>query len=130
MTEPADRRLPPTDVIELRGLRVSGICGALPEEQLRPQPLEIDVDIAADLSAAAASDDLDDTVDYGGVTADLEQVVSAGRFTLLEALAAALCDAVLARPQVDAVTVAVRKLRPPVPQQLATSGVRLTRFRR
>jgi dihydroneopterin aldolase len=118
------------DLIELRGLRVAGICGALPEEQARPQPLEIDVDIAADLSTAAASDDLADTVDYGDVTTALEQVVTGGRFTLLEALAAALCDAVLARPGVEAVTVAVRKLRPPVPQQLDTSGVRLTRRRR
>ena len=34
-----------------------------------------------------------------------------------------------ADPRIDAVTVAVRKLRPPVPQQLGTSGVRITRAR-
>jgi dihydroneopterin aldolase len=129
MSGATERRPEPPDVIELRGLRVAGICGVLPEERSRPQPLEIDVDIAADLSAAAASDDLGDTVDYGDVTTALEQVVTDGRFALLEALAAALCDTVLARPGVEAVTVAVRKLRPPVPQQLATSGVRLTRRR-
>jgi dihydroneopterin aldolase len=117
------------DLIELRGLRVAGICGVLPEEQARPQPLEIDADIVADLGAAAASDDLHDTVDYGAVVAELEQVVVAGRYALLESLATALCDAVLRHASVDAVTISVRKLRPPVPQQLATSGVRITRRR-
>ena len=53
-----------TDRIELRGLRVSGICGVLPEEQQRAQPLEVDVDIVADLTAASRSDDLADTADY------------------------------------------------------------------
>jgi dihydroneopterin aldolase len=47
---------------------------------------------------------------------------------LAETIAAALVasDAVSSAP-VTAVQVAVRKLRPPVPQQLATSGVRITR---
>jgi dihydroneopterin aldolase len=117
------------DLIELRGLRVAGICGVLPEEQARPQPLEIDADVVVDLTAAAASDDLHATVDYGAVVAELEQVVVSGRFALLESLAAALCDAVLRHDGVASVTIAVRKLRPPVPQQLATSGVRMTRRR-
>ena len=117
------------DVIELRGLRALGICGALPEEQVRPQPLEVDLDVVADLSAAGASDDLDDTIDYGALAAEAERVVTTERFTLLERLAQRLADVALADPRVVEVHVAVRKLRPPVPQQLATSGVRLVRGR-
>jgi dihydroneopterin aldolase len=48
---------------------------------------------------------------------------------LLEALATRLTEVALADERVTQVTVAVRKLRPPVPQLLATSGVRLTRRR-
>jgi dihydroneopterin aldolase len=44
-------------------------------------------------------------------------------------LAARIVEVALADERVDEVTVAVRKLRPPVPQQLATSGVRITRRR-
>jgi dihydroneopterin aldolase len=120
----------PADLIELRGLRASGICGALPEEQERAQPLEIDVDIEADLTMAGFSDDLGDTVDYGAVAAAIEAVVVTERFRLLERLAQRLCDVVLRDLRVTAVTVSVRKLRPPVPQHLATSGVRITRRRR
>jgi dihydroneopterin aldolase len=117
------------DLIQLRGLRVVGICGALPEERERAQPLEIDLDVTVDLSTAAASDALRDTIDYGALVASAEQVVLDSRFVLLEALAGRLADVALTDPRVHAVTVSVRKLRPPVPQHLETAGVRLTRTR-
>jgi dihydroneopterin aldolase len=115
------------DVIELRGLRALAHCGALPEEQERRQPLEIDLDIEADLGPAGLTDALSDTVDYGAVAAAVVQVLHDERFVLLERLAQRLCDVVLADARVCSVTVAVRKLRPPVPEHLASSGVRLTR---
>ena len=118
------------DRIELRGLRVDAICGVLPHERTTPQPLEIDVDLTADLSSAGASDDLADTIDYGAVTAEADRVATTLRPLLLEHLAERIADAVLAiDPRIDAVDVAVRKLEPPVPQRLATSGVRITRSR-
>ncbi len=118
------------DRIELRGLTVVGICGALPEERDRAQPLEIDLDVEADLAPAGRSDDLADTVDYGALCDLVSATVTAGRPQLLEQLAAELAAAVLAAdPRIDAVTVGVRKLRPPVPHHLATSGVRVRRTR-
>ena len=117
------------EVIELRGLQAAGICGALPEEQVRTQPLEVDLDVVADLAAACRSDDLADTIDYAALVAEAERVVTSERFTLLERLAERIAEAVLTDPRVDEVTVAVRKLRPPVPQLLATSGVRVRRGR-
>ncbi len=48
---------------------------------------------------------------------------------LLESLAGAIADAVLADAHVTSVTVAVRKLRPPVPYDVESTGVRLTRPR-
>lgn len=120
---------PGRDVIELRGLRAMGICGALPEEQVRPQPLEVDLDVVADLTSACASDALDDTIDYAGLATEVERVLTAERFTLLERLAERLAEVVLADARVLEVHVGVRKLRPPVPQQLATSGVRVRRER-
>ena len=57
----------PLDRIELRGLRLTGIVGVLPEERTRAQPLELDLDLELDLSAAGNGDTLSDTVDYGSV---------------------------------------------------------------
>jgi FolB domain-containing protein len=116
------------DLIELRGLRLAGIVGVLPHEQAQPQPLEVDLDLILDLRPAGTSDDLDDTVDYGAVCDRVEQAVASTRFALLEALAERIAADVLSVDgAIRAVTVAVRKLRPPVAQQLSTSGVRITR---
>jgi dihydroneopterin aldolase len=118
------------DRIELRGLRVLGRCGVLPIEREQNQPLEVDLDLYVDLAAAGASDDLADTVDYGAVSATVERVAAAGHVALLERLAETLAAAVLASDErIAAVELALRKLRPPVPQQLATSGVRIHRGR-
>ena len=118
------------DHIELRGLRLAGVVGVLPHEQAQPQPLELDLDLVLDLAPAGASDDLADTVDYGAVCSAVEVIVSESSFALLEALAERIATAlVTGDARLDAVTVAIRKLRPPVAQHLDTSGVRITRSR-
>jgi dihydroneopterin aldolase len=117
------------DRIEVRNLRLLGVHGLLPEERNRPQPFEIDLDLVVDMAAAAASDDLTDTVDYGAVIDAAAAVVAGAPHDLLESLAGAIADAVLVDAGVTAVTVAVRKLRPPVPHDVASTGVRLTRSR-
>jgi dihydroneopterin aldolase len=116
-----------TDRIELRGLQVLAVCGALPEEQDRAQPFEIDLDLETDLSEPGRSDRLADTVDYGTVARAVAGVVAEERFTLLERMATRIADVVGGDPRVTSVTVAVRKLRPPVALHLATVGVRITR---
>lgn len=118
-----------TDRIELRGLRVAAFCGLLPEELERRQPIEVDLDIELDLAPAGATDDLHLTVDYGAVCAAVADLADRQRYLLLERMAAEIAAEVLRSELVSAVTVAVRKLRPPVPQLLDTSGVRIHRTR-
>ncbi|HNI36154.1 MAG TPA: dihydroneopterin aldolase [Microthrixaceae bacterium] len=118
-----------SDVIGLRGLRALGFCGALPEEQARRQPFEVDLDVETDLTTAGRTDDLADTIDYGALCSQVESVIVDERFVLIERMAARAAEVVLADPRVHAVTVTVRKLRPPVPQQLDTSSVTIRRVR-
>lgn len=118
------------DRIELRGLRVLARCGAGPEEREAPQPLEVDLDVVADLAPAGGSDRLGDTVDYGALCETVVDAATAAPVALLEHLAERLAAAVLdGDGRVDSVTVAVRKLRPPVPQHLTSAGVRVHRAR-
>ncbi|MEO6628976.1 MAG: dihydroneopterin aldolase [Aquihabitans sp.] len=118
------------DRIELRGLRLVGICGALPEERHRAQPLEVDLDVEADLEPSGRSDQLADTIDYGALCDAVAAVVAGGAPQLLEHLAASIAAAVLETdPRITGVGVGVRKLRPPVPHALATSGVQIHRIR-
>ena len=105
-----------------------GAHGALPEEKDRAQPFEVDLDLVADLAGAGTTDSLADTADYGAVVAAVHKVVTGERHCLLERLATRIAEDVLALDaRIDAVTVTVRKLRPPVPVDLASAGVRITR---
>lgn len=115
------------DRIELRGLRALGFIGALPEEQERRQPFEVDLDVEADLAPSGATDELGDTIDYGALCAQVEAVITDERAALMERVAARIAEVVLADGRIDAVTVTIRKLRPPVPQHLESSGVTIRR---
>jgi dihydroneopterin aldolase/2-amino-4-hydroxy-6-hydroxymethyldihydropteridine diphosphokinase len=119
------------DRIELRGLRAFGTHGVLPEEHERAQPFEVDLDLEIDLQPAGRSDDLGDTVDYAAVTAAVVTVLSGPHAELLEHLAERIAAVALASgaPHATAVTVKLRKTRPPVPFELASAGVTIHRRR-
>ena len=119
-----------TDRIEIRDLRVTGTHGVLPEEQDRPPPFAVDVTAWVDMTAAQQSDDLADTVDYGALAQAAADVVAGRSYRLLEALAGRLASALLiVDPRLEAVEVTVRKLRPPLPLDVASTGVRVRRSR-
>jgi dihydroneopterin aldolase len=115
------------DTIILSGIRALGAHGVLPEEQGRPQPFEVDVELSIDLVPAGRSDALSDTVDYDGLTARIVKIVETGGLSLLEALAARIADACKADPRVVSVVVTVKKLRPPVPVHVEHVAVRIER---
>ena len=116
-----------TDRIEVRGLRVLGTHGVLPEERERSQPFEVDVDVEADLAPAGRSDRLADTLDYGAIAASVVGVVGGERHDLLERVAERIAEVVLTDPRAASVTVAVRKVRPPLPVDVGSVAVRITR---
>jgi dihydroneopterin aldolase len=109
--------------VELHGLELFGRHGVEPDERERGQRFVFDVSF--EVGDEALSDEIEDAVDYRRV-ADAVRDVSDGRqFALLEALAAAVADEVLARfSSVQRVRVRVRKpdveLDPPVEFSAAT----------
>jgi 7,8-dihydroneopterin aldolase/epimerase/oxygenase len=110
-----------TVLVELSGLEVFGRHGLLPEERSGQTFL---YDIEVETSDAALSDRIDDAVDYREV-AELVRVVSDGkRFDLLEPLAAAVADVLVARFDAQRVKVRVRKPTPyGVPAAWAAASV-------
>jgi dihydroneopterin aldolase len=118
------------DVIELRELRCSAVVGVLSEERVHAQPLAFDIDIARPFQEAAAKDDLDATTNYATVLSLVTRTAIAGGFVLLETLATRVAHEVLALDvAITSVTVAVRKLYPPVDEDVASVGVRCTVLR-
>jgi len=118
-----------SDRIELRGIELLVFCGVLDEEQTRKQPFEFDIDIYLELTAAAVDDDLTKTVNYGATIELISSMLDKERFLLLERMATRVGDLVLGDPNALSVTVTARKVRPPVPSILASTGVRIHRSR-
>jgi dihydroneopterin aldolase len=119
------------DRIEIRDLRVVGVHGVLPEERERAQPFSLDIVAWVDMVAAQQSDALPDTVDYGALAQVAADVVSQRSYRLLEALAGRLAEALLiSDARLTAVELTVRKLRPPLALDVASTGVRVLRTRR
>ncbi|MDZ7676543.1 MAG: dihydroneopterin aldolase [Acidimicrobiales bacterium] len=117
-----------TDEIRLEALRVLCRVGVTDAERAQSQPLEIDLVLELDLGAAGASDDVDDTVDYGEVALVVAAAVESTHHHLVERVATVAADAALrVAGRGAAVTVTVRKLRPPIPLDVRTAGVRLRR---
>jgi dihydroneopterin aldolase len=103
--------------IELRGVAVHGYHGVLEHERRDGQRFLFDVEL--EVGAAGASDRIEDAVDYRDVAACVREVSDGRAYRLLEALASALADELLARfPAAERVEVRVRKpdvvLDPPV----------------
>ena len=117
------------DQIEINGLRVVTIVGALPHEREIPQPLQVDLVFDVDLRDAGRSDELGDTVNYGAVCDQIVATVTESKDVLLERLAARIADDVLAFDRVEAVDVLLTKLRPPIAADAVSTAVRIRRTR-
>ena len=89
----------------------------------------VDVQLELDTAAAAASDDVADTVHYGELAQALAAVVAGEPVNLLETLAARLADVCLADDRVHAATVTVHKPQAPIPLTFADVAVTIRRER-
>ena len=118
-----------SDRITLRGMRFLGRHGVHLEERMEPQPFEVDVVLRGDLSKPAASDELADTIDYSAVFTQVGEIVEGSSYRLIEALAGAIAEAVLAAHPIDDVEVRVRKPKAPLPGAFETVEARLRRRR-
>ena len=117
------------DRISLTGLRVRGFHGVFEHERRDGQDFVIDAVLEVSTAAAASSDDLADTIDYGDLAQRLAAVVAGEPVNLLETLAARLADECLRAPRVDAATVTVHKPQAPIPLTFADVAVTIRRER-
>ena len=118
-----------SDRVRLTGLRVYGHHGVFEHERRFGQSFVVDAELEMSTAAAAASDDLADTVDYGDLATRLAAVISGEPVNLLETLAARLVEECLADPRVEAATVTVHKPQAPIPLTFADVAVTIRRDR-
>lgn len=75
------------DIIFLGGLKVDTIIGIFDWERETRQTVILDIEMAYDIKKAAATDDIEDTLDYSAVSQQIIRFVEQSEFFLVEKLA-------------------------------------------
>ena len=101
----------------LSGIHAEGRHGARPGEQDTAQPFVVDLDLEVEV----ASDTIDATADYRGVSGQVRSLVEERSFDLIESMAAAIADECLSFDGVTRATAVVHK--PNAAARLGIDGV-------
>jgi dihydroneopterin aldolase len=120
-----------SDRLLLRGMGFYAYHGVHPEERRLGQRFVVDLEVELDLVPAGRSDTLEATVNYGTLYHAVRAIVEGEPRQLIEAVAEAIARTILADyPLVQAVTVRVWKLAPPIAgAHLERVGVEIRRVR-
>jgi dihydroneopterin aldolase len=84
------------DIVFIRGLRADTVIGVYAWERKVRQTVVLDLEMAADNRCAAASDAVEDALDYAAVSARLLSFINDSEFSLIESLAEQVASIVLA----------------------------------
>ena len=98
-----------TDTIFLHDLRIETVVGIWDWERKIRQTVAIDLEMGADIRKAAATDSIDDTLNYKNVAKRVQQFVGDSSFQLVETLAERIAGIVLDEFDVPWVRVRVNK---------------------
>ncbi len=83
------------DIIFIRELRIQTIIGVHPWERQTRRTLLLDLELGADVRPAAATDRLDDTLDYQAVARRVGEFATASDFRLVETLGERIAELLL-----------------------------------
>lgn len=117
-----------SDCIRIQGIKAFGYHGVLKSENTTGQNFLIDIELYLDLSTAAKSDQVSDTVNYAEVTALVIAEIVGKPVALIEKLAANIADQIKIKfPKVSSVSVTVHKPEAPVGATVSDISVTITR---
>lgn len=123
-----DSRIPnPVDVVFIEGLTVDALIGIYDWERRVRQPLVFDVEMDFDNRVPAASDAIEDTLNYKAVSQRIVEVVQASSYGLVEALAEEVARVVLA--EFNVARIALKLSKPGAVRGARSVGVRIVRTR-
>ncbi|MBJ9955891.1 dihydroneopterin aldolase [Acinetobacter courvalinii] len=116
------------DAIIIEGLKVDTVIGCFNWERQIIQPLMLDLTIHNDLSQAAHSDELEDTLNYAQICELAAQVIQDAQPKLIEHAAQLVLECLFSTfPSIESITITIRK--PAIIAQANAVGIRLERNR-
>ncbi len=117
-----------TDQVHIKDLLLRTIIGINPEERVNKQDVVINITLYTDHTAAAASDNIEDAVNYRTITKQTIELVETSQFYLVEKMVGEIAAICLADPKVERAVVTVEK--PGAVRFARSVGVTVDRSRR
>lgn len=118
------------DRITVRGLTLRGTHGVMPEERVLGQPFILHLTAELSLAGAQRSDNLEDTISYADMVEVARNAFSSRHFKLIEAVAGAVADALMARfKRIERLEVTIEKPHAPIDAVFETVSVTVGRTR-
>ena len=113
--------------VQIEALEVHAYHGWHAHEGEFGQHFTVDIELETDISLAARSDELAHAIDYAAIVSATRRLFVERRYKLVEAAAVALAEGLLREfASVNSARVRVRKLKPPIPDRLASVGVEIS----
>lgn len=98
-----------SDRVFVKDLLLRAIIGINDDERVKKQDVVVNIELETDTRPAAASDDIEDAVNYRDLAKNTIDLVETSRFFLVERLADEIAKVCLADPRVQRVRVTVEK---------------------
>jgi dihydroneopterin aldolase len=98
------------DTVFIRELRIETVIGIYEWERKIKQPVILDLEMGTDITRAAASDAIEDTLDYKAVSKRLIEFVEASEFQLVETLAERCAEILLQEFQLPWIRLTLNKI--------------------
>jgi dihydroneopterin aldolase len=118
------------DNIIVEGIECQVHIGVPKRERNARQLIKIDLDVTADLDAAAESDSLRKTIDYKDLFRSVRNTAENNKYALVETLAERICSVILEEFPVYTVAVRLRKYPKSLQNQVESVGVLVCRSRK
>ena len=83
------------DIVYIRELEIETIIGIYDWEREQKQVVSLDLEMGTDISAAARSEDIENTLDYKAVAKRLIEFIEGSEFFLVETMAERIAEIVL-----------------------------------
>ena len=115
------------DELSVTGIECFAHHGVFEHEKRAGQVFVIDLTLAVDTRAAASSDDLHDTVDYGSLVAQVKAEVESDPVDLIETVAERISGVCLTDSRVEWVRVTIHKPGAPIEATFADVTLTITR---
>lgn len=83
------------DIVYIRDLKIETVIGIFDWERAIKQKVSLDIEMATDIRKAAASDKIEDALDYKGVAKRIIGFVEESHFQLVETMAEQIAQIIL-----------------------------------